>query len=587
MELAVHRRGRVVRFGIFEADLEGAELRRRGSRVRIQERPFRILETLLSRPGEVVTRTELRERLWPKDTFVDFEHGLNAAMNKLRGALGDSASKPRFIETVPRRGYRFLASPWQPEAPAEIPAGRVMLAVLPFRNASADPQQELFTDGLTQEMVIRLGGLCRNRLGVIATPSVQRYRDGDRSPERIARELGVDYVLEGNVRRSNGRVRIGAQLVQVRDRTIVWADSLERDWRDEFVLQREVAAHVAGSLAVEFLPEEKVEPERPIRNSDWRELYLMGRHWLGKRTPESLRRALDSFEKSAKVDPGCPLSLAAIAETLALGVEYGLYSPGEALPRARDCVLLALETDARAPDAYTTLAFLRHRWEWDWSAAESTYLKSLSMNPSCATALHQYGQFLSHVGRHDEGVDAVRRALVLDPYSLVIRSEEACLLVNAGRADEALEVSRRLNDMAPEFAVGWNSSARALLALHRWDEAVAAAETGVRGAGGTPYLRATLAVARAHAGDRDGAERTLHELRVGCSMGYYSPVLLARVHAALGDAAAAVGLLEKGYRTHAVEMSELAADPEWRVLRGEPRYEELLDRLAFPVRPTA
>jgi TolB-like protein/tetratricopeptide (TPR) repeat protein len=567
---------RVIRFGVFEVDLDAGELRKRGARVRLQEGPFRILEMLLERSGRVVTRQELRERLWAQDTFVDFEHGLNAAMNKLRDALGDSASSPRFIETLPRRGYRFLVSPWSATGDLEVRAERPMLAVLPFRNVGEDPRHELFTDGLTQEMVIRLGRLCRSKLGIIATPSVQRYRNGDRAPERVGRELGVDYVLDGSVRRWNGRVRIGAQLVQVRDRTVLWADSVERESGDEFAVQREVATHVAGALALEFLPEDAEACVVPVKLSEWREVYLVGRHWLAKRTPEALRRALEYFRRAQTIDPECAVTLATIAETLALGVEYGVFAPSLALPEAKEGVLRSLEADPTVADAHTTLGFLKHRWEWDWVAAEEAYSRAIELNPSCATALHNYAQFLSHLGRHDEAVDVLRRAIRLDPYSLVVRCEDSCLLVNAGRHEEAQSAIGRVLEMDPDYPIAWNSKARGLLAVGRFDESIDAARRAVATAGGTPYVSATLGVALALAGQRDEARRVLAEMDPTCRSTYHSPVHLARLHAALGERESAIGLLEEGLRTHALEMVQLRADPELRPLHGTEAFERIV-----------
>lgn len=569
------RQRRLIRFGVFEVDLDAGELRKRGSRVRLQDRPFRILEMLLERSGRVVTRQELRDRLWTQDTFVDFEHGLNAAMNKLRDALGDAASSPRFIETLPRRGYRFLVSPWSATGDLEVRAERSMLAVLPFRNAGEDPRHELFTDGLTQEMVIRLGRLCRSKLGIIATPSVQRYRNGDRAPERVGRELGVDFVLDGTVRRANGRVRIGAQLIQVRDRSVLWADSIERDATDEFAVQREVSTHVASALALEFLPDEPAPREAPVKLSEWREVYLVGRHWLAKRTPDALRTALEYFRRAQGIDPDCAVTLASIAETLALGVEYGVFRPEAALPESKESVLLALEADPSVADAHMTLGFLKHRWEWDWIAAEEAYTRAVELNPSCSSALHNYAQFLSHRGRHDEAIDVLRRAIRLDPYSLVMRSEESCLLVNARRNDEAQTVIGRVLEMDPDYAVAWNSKARGLLAVGRFEQAVDAARRAVATAGGTPYVSATLGAALALSGHPHEARRLLAEMDPSCRSTFHSPVHIARVHAALGEEEAALGFLAEGLRIHALEMVQLRNDPELRSLQGKPAFEKI------------
>lgn len=234
------RSPRLIRFGVFEVDLRAGELRKGGFKIRFQEQPFQVLVSLLENPNEVVTREELRQKLWPADTFVDFDHGLNKAINKIREALGDSAHNPRFIETVARRGYRFIAPSKNIGWPSP-PSGKIMLAVLPFENLSNDPEQEYFADGLTEEMITRLGGLHPARLGVIARTSAMRYKHAGEDIAQIGKQLGVDYVLEGSVRRVAKRVRIAAQLIQVRDRTHLWAESYEREDAEFFTIQREVS----------------------------------------------------------------------------------------------------------------------------------------------------------------------------------------------------------------------------------------------------------------------------------------------------------------------------------------------------------
>lgn len=583
MRDAASRSGRVVLFGVFEADLEAGELRRRGKRLRLQDRPFRILEVLLERPGEVVTRQDLRDRLWSADTFVDFEHGLDAAMNKLRDALGDSAASPRFIETIPRRGYRFLVSPYRAGSPPSLAEGRKRVAVLPFRNDSGDPAQEQFCDGLTSEMIIRLGRLGRERLAVIACHSVQRYRNGDRSPERVARELDVDYVLDGTLRRASGRVRIGAQLVEVRDRTILWANSYDGGDADELAIQRQVAVQVAGSLAGELLAAEagpSTDATQAVTPS--RELRLMGRHWLGKRTPEGFLRALDLFRRASALNPECAATHAAIAEALVLGAEYGVFDPSSALPEARESVLRGLEVDPVVSDGHLILGYIRHRRDWDWTGAEDEYLHARHLNRSCADTLHQYAEFLSHVGRHDEAIAAIRHARRLDPYSLVLGAEEAVLLVAAGRAEEALQLTDRLIETEPGFAVPYDGRARAFLALGRPREALEAAGDAFERSGGTPYMLATYGVAAARCGDQEALRRALAGLTDHQRAGYVSSVHFARVHAAQGDADAACERLEEGFVRRDAEMTELCSDPEWTALADAPRYRALVERLAFP-----
>ena len=238
-----------IRFAAFTVDLRAGELRKSGVKIRLQEQPFQVLSVLLERPGELVTREELRDRLWPGNTFVDFEHSLATAVKKLRRALDDSAAHPKLIETLPRRGYRFIAS-----VETEPQTGKVILAVLPFDNMTGDPGQEYFSDGMTEEMIARLGRLHPQRLGVIARASAVRYKNSDRDVDQIGRELGADYILKGSARCAGGRVQIAVELVQVKDRTHLWADRFEGNWTDVQSVHSEVVSQVAHALKVELLP---------------------------------------------------------------------------------------------------------------------------------------------------------------------------------------------------------------------------------------------------------------------------------------------------------------------------------------------
>src|SRR5215813_7888130 len=245
---------KVIRFGTFELDVRGGELRKRGARIRLQEQPLRILEMLLARPGQLVTRDELRNRLWPSHTFVDFDHGLNKAINKLREALDDSAESPRFVETIPRRGYRMISE-------AGKASGRIeSLAVLPLANLSDDPAQEYFADGLTEALITSLGHI--SALRVTSRITAMTYKGAHKSVPEISRELGVDGVVEGTVLRSEGRVRISAQLISARDDTLLWAESYERNARDILQLQADVARAIAAEIQAKLTPGEAAQLAR-------------------------------------------------------------------------------------------------------------------------------------------------------------------------------------------------------------------------------------------------------------------------------------------------------------------------------------
>jgi len=297
--------GRLLRFESFELDVRSRELRKGKDRIRLQEQPFEILRMMLERPGDVVTREELAKRLWPEGTFVDFEHSLNAAVKRLRSALGDDADNPRFVETLPRRGYRFIAplagngiartSPVSPDYKAR-------LAVLPFTNSSGEAGQEYFSEGLTEEMIMQLGRLGRGRIGVIARWSSMAFKGGTRRAREIGESLRADYLLEGSVRREGDRVRITAWLVETSSETHLWTDVYERHLTDCLSVQADVAARIAGSLAIELLPE---QPLRPSRDVAAYQSYLKGRYYWNT-GDEGLGQALHYFNQARESDPGLP-----------------------------------------------------------------------------------------------------------------------------------------------------------------------------------------------------------------------------------------------------------------------------------------
>jgi TolB-like protein/DNA-binding winged helix-turn-helix (wHTH) protein len=397
-----------VRFDPFELDAPNGVLRKNGLKLKLQEQPFQILVTLLERPGEVVSRDELRRRLWPSDTFVDFDHSVNTAINRLRDSLGDVAERPRFIETVPRRGYRFIGrvDPIDPPAatsvvvaaapapPARIsfgtsrrwriaiaatatmavlgwiavkgihphgigPPPKIMLAVLPLEDLSADHQSSYFGDGLTEDIITELGGLAPQRLGVIARTSVMSYRTNRKGIDQIGRELGVEYVLEGSVRRTADRVRVSAQLIQVRDQTHLWAKSFDRNVRDLLALQSDIARAVAAEVAIK-VSRPANEPLRPIESVDPEalELYLRGREAWNKRTEQDVRASVALFEAAIRKRPDYARAYAGLADAYIVlsAWSLGAWPPAEGYSKARVAATKALELDDRLAEAHTSLA---------------------------------------------------------------------------------------------------------------------------------------------------------------------------------------------------------------------------------------
>src|SRR5215813_123953 len=417
-----------VRFGEFELDLAAGELCRNGSRLKLQEQPLQILQILLERPGKIIPREELQKRVWPSDTFVDFDHGINNAIKRLREALSDNAETPRYIETLPRRGYRFIA-PLTTLKPAELPPTpppqpksksrlivllasavavllafgiywfgfrsraqhaaavptKAMLAVLPFENISGDDSEDYFADGLTEEMIAQLGQLQPANLGVIARTSAMRYKHTKESVAQIGHELGVNYLLEGSVRLAGQRVRITAQLIQAGDQTHLWAESYETPLTDILKVQREIAERITSSLQLELLASQKsVSTEAHFDPEAYRK-YLLGLNEARKGTREGFEKAVRDFQDAITIDPQNARPYAALAETYSGAVPYYM-APQDAREPIRRAIRKALQLDPNSANAHATMGDVALLFDWDWRAAKVEYDRALELNPSLPQA---------------------------------------------------------------------------------------------------------------------------------------------------------------------------------------------------------
>ncbi len=413
-----------IRFAAFAVDLQAGELRKHGVKIRLQKQPFQMLSELLERPGEVVTREELQKKLWSGGTFVDFEHSLATALKKLRRALGDSAVHPQFIETLARRGYRFIAT--LQEKPQ---AGKPILAVLPFENLTGNAREEYLSDGMTEEMIARLGRLYPQRLGVIAMASAIRYKNTNQDIDQIGRELGADYVLKGSLRRAGDRVRVSVELIRVKDRTHLWADRFEGARANVLAIHGEVARRIAGSLRVESPPAQRAAMAgASATNPEAHGAFLKGRYGLNKGTAAGVKKAIEHFAEATSKDSGYAVAYAGLAVALDLADHFRVLSGQQAFPRAKAAAIRALELNPLLPEAHNALAFARHSFDWDWAGAEQIYQRAIELNPNFATARHWHGFYLGMLGRVDEALAEMRRAQRLNPLSLIIRTHLGLML---------------------------------------------------------------------------------------------------------------------------------------------------------------
>ena len=583
MHDAAHR---ILRFGLYEVDLRSGELRKDGVRVRLQEQPLQVLSLLLRQPGEIVTREEIQREIWGGDTFVDFDHGLNKAISKLREALNDSPTVPRFIETIARRGYRFLA----PVSTAPVSGnGRPVvkkqrIAILPFQNLSGDPNQEFFSDGLTEEMIIHVGQLQPSQLSVIARTSVFPYKGSSKGIQTIGNELQVDFVLEGSVRRFNDRVRISAQLIQVSDESCLWSETYDRELADVFTIQHEVTRKIGASLAFELLPEQRPEPAPAPTNSTLaHEAYLYGRFLWNRRTEESVLEAMRQFREALKIDQGYALAHAGMANCYGMLGWYGTISSKEAGEKATAAVHRALQIDPRLAEAQCALALVKFWYEWDWAGADTAFKRSLERSPNYAAAYHWYGTYLNAMRRFDEAEWAHKRASELDPMSITVAKAGADISLYRRNYADAIARLRAILDRDPKFYGAHFDLGRAYLFAGKYADAIVALETSMELSGSLTGM-APLGCAMARAGLKVEATAILEDLKNPVSQRNTSPAGIASILAALGDHDQAFEYLDKAFEGRCFWLVYLEVDPSFDCIRSDPRFCALVKRMGFPHR---
>ncbi len=609
----VNRLSPPIRFGIFEVNPPAGELRRQGLKVKLQEQPFQILMLLLEHPGEVVTREELQQKLWPADTFVDFDRGLNRAINRLREALGDGTDNPRFIETLPRRGYRFIAPVETAAAELSIVAsprkrwllvsagallaislvslglkvgGRVQpriqsLAVLPLENLSSDPAQDYFADGMTDELITEIAKI--GSLRVISRTSIMQYKAAHKPLPVIARELGVDAVVEGTVVHSGQKVRVTAQLIRARDDRHLWSEKFERDLGDVLRLQGEVAQAIAGQIQIKLTPNEytSLTRARPVNPRAY-EAYLEGSFFRTKATAPELNKSVQLFTQAIELDPAYAQGYAGLSHAYYVMGIRGRRPSGEAYPKAQAAAVKALELDETNLEAHNTLAEVKRGYEWDWAGAEAEYPRMPELNPNRSLPHAGHSDYLSKMGRHVEAIAEARRARELDPIFVGTNNGLGMILYRARRYDEAMRACQIALELDPTNPTPLWFLAQIHEQKREFPEAIAELEKAVSVSGGGTLYRALLAHAHALAGDRAQALSTLNELKTLSTQKYVSPFEIALVYTGLGDRDSAFQWLEKAYRERTMLIQELPS-PLFDSLRSDPRFRDLMRRIGLPL----
>jgi len=628
------------RFGTFEADARTGELTRQGRKVKLQEQPFQILIALLERSGDLVTREELKQRIWPGDTVLDFDRGLNRAINRLRDALRDSADNPRFVETIPKRGYRLIAevqdleasmvaplavsaSPQQAETLTSVslsrtakvrPGKRIVvaaaagillvaavvwntahwrsrlsgapagprirsIAVLPFENLSNDRAQDYFADGITDELITDLAKLKRMR--VISRTSVMFYK-GKREPlPAIARTLGVDAVVEGSVVLSGRRVRITAQLLLAREDRHLWAESYERDLTDVLAIQHEIAAAVAHAVRG-YLPPFPRPGATAVNTTAYAD-YLQGRFYWNRRTIPDTRAAIDYFERALGADPNFALGYAGLADCYStMWAEQGAPDEEKLAAQATASAVRALELDPNLGEAHASLGYTYLFHDWNWAAAKRELDRAVELNANDADAHDWLSHYYIAMGQFDASLAESRTALEIDPLGHLRRAHMAWHFLYARQYDEVIQRSRRLVEQDPGMLGVLFFLGKAYERTGKLREARASLEKFAEAMHRTPPALAALAHLYAVSGERGKAQDLLTELLARSRSEFVSPGCFTEIYCGLNRHADALDWLERAYAARMPEMIYLAVEAEYDPLRAEPRFKALVSKLQLP-----
>jgi len=629
--------------GDLELDRVAYELRRSGRVLKLERIPMEILLLLVERKAQLVSREDIIEKIWGKDVFLDTDNSINSAIRKIRQVLKDDPENPTFIQTVTGKGYRFISPVPAPVNQVAVPerdpgavepvpktqaieaasvpslppvrsrrlkwilalaalavllaAGtyllrvrtrsksaatphRAMLAVLPFANLSSDPEQEYFSDGLTEETITDLGEINPDRLGVIARTSSSSYKHTTRTITQIGHELGVDYVLEGSVRREGGVARVSAQLIQVKDQVHLWAHNYDRELGGLLALQNELGRAIAQQVQVQLTPSYGNRPvNKYAANPEAYELYLKGRFSLNKRTFPEIEKSTEYFQKSIQKDPGFALAYAGLADSY---MAKAITSPQDFDPKAKAAASRALELDDGLAEAHAALGAEKADFEYDWPGAEQEFKRAIELNPNYADVHFRYAwSYLAPLGKSDQAIAEMKKALELDPFSRLDNTVLGCIYFYARRNDQALQQFETAIKLNPDFFVTYYHLAWLYSDRGRYEDAIAALTKG-RLAAGDERVKdaASYEVALRKAFAAEGAKGFWHQIQKqeDSAVGEFGA---AQVYARLGDEEKALKELQRNYEERSALATLVNVDPAFDALHADPRFKELVWRMGL------
>jgi len=580
---------KVIRFGEFEVDLQAGRLFKRGVKVRLREQLFVVLSMLLEHAGEVVTREQLQRRLWPGDVIVDFELNLNTAVARLREALGDSAERPRFIETLPKHGYRFIGSV---EAPARItehtPTPRAKIAVLPVVNLSGDPAQDYLSDAFTEEMITGLGSLAPDRLGVIARTTAMHFKGSRKDVTRIGRELGVDYVVEGSLRSTGGRMALTVQLIQVRDQTHLSAKRYDTELRDMVNTVSEATRTIATEIGIPPVADKlrrgldagSGSTRKPTENFAAYNLYLQGRYHLNKQTPDGIARAKQCFEEAIAQAPELALAHNAMGKLYWDAGFYGIMRPKDAFSTGVWSALRAIEIDDTLAEAHTLLGMFRKELDYNWPEVHREFGRALELNPWSPTGRLWYANSgLMPLGRIDEAIAEIERGLEWDPLSAEMHFWLAFMFDFGRQFERGMQEATLLIEHAPSHWYGPFTAGHLYRDMHKYDQAITALRRAVELGGEIPTMMGWFGQALVNSGNTDEARTLLERFHKMASQAYVPPTSFAWIHLALGEIDSAFAWMDRAIDVRDTMIIPIKTYAFLDPLRADPRFLALLRKM--------
>ena len=621
-DVPAHSASRIISFGTFEVNVQTGELRRQGQKVKLQEQPFQVLVALLERPGEIVTREELRGKLWPEDTFVDFDHSLNAAIKRLRDALGESADSPVFIETLARRGYRFMASvngylPPDEVRVAAAPAQSFLLrqwivlaaciaalglaaagawhlrsgtggqidsiAVLPFINVSGDTHTDYLSDGITESLIASL--IHVPELKVKSRNSVFRYKGKDVDAKKVGNDLGVSALLSGRVTQHGENVEVSAELTDVRDNTEIWGQHYSCKSADIISLPQQIAGDIAKKLRSNLsTPEKRQVTKQGTQNPEAYELYLRGRYSWNERTPSSVATAISYFNQAIAKDPGYALAYSGLADAYNVLPNYG-GNQTESYSKSNAAARRALELDATLARPHAVLAGNEMAHDLDFVAGEAEFKKALELDPNDAVIHQLYAESLGSIGGEtQEAIAEIDRAHHLDPLSPIIGTVAGFIHIYARQYDEAISICKKVSNENPTFPVAHSCLAWAYWGKRMYPQVIEEQKTFALLSGDRNQSEFASAMEQGfHSAGWTGALRKgIEILQAQREIGYVSAYYIASLYADLGDKDCAFWWLNTAYREHDGLLTVLKTDFLLDPIRSDPRFAELVRKVGLP-----